>query len=1428
MLDGTGVISGTVYEDLDLSGSRDPGETGLAGWEVELQRLGGDGQLRQTFRDPGQGGNEFGRIVATLDDKVLVSSYRDDTHGSNAGAVHLFDPATGNLLRTFHNPTPDTDDRFGRGLSAGGGHVLVGAYLDDEMEEDAGAAYLFDAATGELLQTFHSPYPDENDQFGRSVAMVGANVLVGARFDDGAGQNAGAVYLFDGASGALLDAMQSPNPTSGGEFGYCVAAMGDKLLVAARNEGPGTVYLFDSDTGNLLRTFVNPSSFGSSDFGHSVAVVGDNVLVGARRDLTGGAVYLFDGMTGDLLHTFQSPAPIEGGEFGFSVAAMGDDVLIGARYDHGETGAAYLFDGATGVLLQTFANPVPNHWDRFGTAVAAIGNQVVVGTQNSNVAYLFDVFSDISLTITNDDGDYTFADVAPGPYLVCEVVQPGFVRTSLDGNGAHLIDVPADGNVTDIDFGNVRDEGPIARDDAWSIAEDTALLVAAPGLLVNDYDPEGNPLTASRVFGPYRGELTLLSDGSFTYTPNENFHGTDSFTYLADDGLTKSNVATVTITIDPVNDAPVAADNWLAVQIDTLRTVPAPGVLGNDTDADGDAMTVSMIASALHGLVALEHDGSFSYRPETGYVGPDRFTYQANDGKADSNVATVEITVGSDVSDRVQEHLVITEVHYNPAPPTPEELAVDSGFRNSDFEFIELQNVGSLSLELGHTRFTGGVDFTFPNHVLAPGQQLVVVRNSAAFEARYGSRVDVAGVYDGYLHGSGERIALTDQFGYTFFEFYYDDVREWPGRADGKGASLELINPAAVPLSAIERTQFLERGQTWRSSIAYGGTPGADPQPHQGIVINEVLSHTDWPMSDSIELHNTTDQPVDVGGWYLSDEWGWDPAFTVGNYKRFRIPSDAPTETTIPPGGYKVFDELGFNPTPLVPLPNHFTLAGNHGDNVWLMKADGVGNLTHFGDHVQFGAQANAESWGRWPDGSGVLYPMTQLTLDGPNSGPRLGSVIISEVHYHPIDANPGDAFDADDMEFVEIYNTTGAAVTLTDWRLRSGVDFDFVDGDSIAAHSAMVIVPFDPLVIPELLAEFQTTYNVPGPIEIRGPYSGQLRDDGERVQLQYPNEPPIDEPDFHPALLEDEVTYDDESPWPTDADGNGRSLSRLRMAAWGNDAANWIAAVPTPGLTQFDPYVAGRYVFYNDAAATPEDDDAIATDKRALLPGGIGGFANYTSYALGINGIMVDLANLSAGATPGAGDCQFRFGNDDTPGDWPMVVPENVAVEPGAGGSARATITFESGELRNGWLQVKVAADALGLSDDDVFYFGNAVAEAGNSTTEARVTTADLLLARNNPRDSISSPAGITFPYDYDRDGQVDATDVLLARNNQTNFLSDLKLIDLTDVAEEAEEPPRANLAWLTDLDQPGTQRPAQKDAAAGAVDLLLATLWT
>ncbi len=194
-------------------------------------------------------------------------------------------------------------------------------------------------------------------------------------------------------------------------------------------------------------------------------------------------------------------------------------------------------------------------------------------------------------------------------------------------------------------YGHDDGQPPVAVDDTYSTAEDAPLTVNAPGVLGNDSDVDGDTLTAAKLSDPAHGDVTLNADGSFTYTPDPDFDGSDSFTYKASGGGADSAVRTVRITVTPVADAPVAVDDAYSTNEDTELTVPASGVLGNDTDGDGDTLSAAKLSDPAHGDVTLNADGSFTYTPDANYNGPDTFTYKANDDSTDSEVATVTVTV---------------------------------------------------------------------------------------------------------------------------------------------------------------------------------------------------------------------------------------------------------------------------------------------------------------------------------------------------------------------------------------------------------------------------------------------------------------------------------------------------------------------------------------------------------------------------------------------------------------------------------------------------------------------------------------------------------------------------------------------------------------------------------------------------------------
>ncbi len=194
---------------------------------------------------------------------------------------------------------------------------------------------------------------------------------------------------------------------------------------------------------------------------------------------------------------------------------------------------------------------------------------------------------------------------------------------------------------------NLVNDEPVANDDAYSVNEDGMLTIdAGAGILINDIDIDGDALTANLVSDVSNGTLTLNEDGSFSYTPHADFNGVDSFTYTATDGTLTSNEATVTITVDPVNDAPVANDDaYSANENEVLTVEAAAGVLINDTDIDGDTLNAILASTPQHGTLSLNGDGSFTYTPDNGFHGQDSFTYTTHDGAAASNEATVIITV---------------------------------------------------------------------------------------------------------------------------------------------------------------------------------------------------------------------------------------------------------------------------------------------------------------------------------------------------------------------------------------------------------------------------------------------------------------------------------------------------------------------------------------------------------------------------------------------------------------------------------------------------------------------------------------------------------------------------------------------------------------------------------------------------------------
>ena len=236
---------------------------------------------------------------------------------------------------------------------------------------------------------------------------------------------------------------------------------------------------------------------------------------------------------------------------------------------------------------------------------------------------------------TNGTSSFTAGDVSYTPDADYNGAD-SFTYNISDGNGG-VATATVNINVTAVN------DAPDAEDDSYSVDEDGSINVPAiSGVLSNDDDVEDDTITAELVDDVSHGTLNLSSDGSFTYSPDADFNGEDTFTYIAKDASDDSNTATVTITVDAVNDDPDAVDDSDTTPEDTAVTTD---VLANDDDVDDDTLSITGVTQGANGAVVNNGDGNITYTPDNGFFGSDSYTYTIDDGNGGTDTATVEITV---------------------------------------------------------------------------------------------------------------------------------------------------------------------------------------------------------------------------------------------------------------------------------------------------------------------------------------------------------------------------------------------------------------------------------------------------------------------------------------------------------------------------------------------------------------------------------------------------------------------------------------------------------------------------------------------------------------------------------------------------------------------------------------------------------------
>ena len=619
-----------------------------------------------------QSGDELGRSVAMSGDVLVVGArYEDGGPGdpeSNAGAAYVFtrDPGgnTWSQVKILHASDPQVNDEFGLTVAISGDTIVVGAALEDGGPGSplfaSGAVYIFERNQGGpdnwgQVKILHASDAQANDHFGRSVAIDGDTLVVGAYSESGGSGDplpeAGAAYVLERNQGGAnnwgeVAILRASDAQAYDWFSEPASIGGDTIVLGARYEDGGVgdpltdvgaVYIFERNQGG-------PGNWGevkilrASDrqaldhFGRSVALDGDTVIVGAWYEDGGpgdpasdaGAAYIFERNQGGannwgemiILHASDAQAGDHYG--GYGVAVSGDIVVVGAYLEDGGPGNPLPDSGAAYIYARDLGGP--DQWsefdkitasdaeagDNFGIGVWIEGATVIVGARY-------------------EDG--------------------GLGDPQLNAGAAYAYTVNVPPNVVG---------------DAFEVMEDSQENPLA--VLENDSDYEADPLVIVDVSAPDQGGTVVFANTMITYTPAADFFGVETFVYTITDGMDNQGSALVTVTVAPVNNAPIAAGDSYTTTEDMLLAVTAPGLMANDDDVDGDLLTTTLIASPTHGLLALSLDGSFTYTPTLNYAGLDYFTYQLADATlTDTAVVTLTILPVNDAPIAASDNYTVTE-----------------------------------------------------------------------------------------------------------------------------------------------------------------------------------------------------------------------------------------------------------------------------------------------------------------------------------------------------------------------------------------------------------------------------------------------------------------------------------------------------------------------------------------------------------------------------------------------------------------------------------------------------------------------------------------------------------------------------------------------------------------------------------------------
>jgi plastocyanin/aerobic-type carbon monoxide dehydrogenase small subunit (CoxS/CutS family) len=682
--------------------------TVISGYKATQTQIGTDidGEAADDYSGISVSFNEDGTTLA-------IGGYQNDDNGSNAGHVRVYSwngSAWTKLGDDIDGEAASDESGGSVSLSSDGTTVAIGAYGNDDTASLAGHVRVYrwnGSAWTKLGDDIDGEAADDRSGGSVSLSSDGTTVAIGAYANDGNGSNAGHVRVYSWNGSAWTKLGNDIDGEAADDYsGISVSLSSDGTTVAigaygnddtASLAGHVRVYSWNGSTWTKLGDDIDgEAAIDSSGGSVSLSSDGTTVAIGAYQNDGNGSnaghvrVYSWNGSAWTKLGN-DIDGEAAGDESGVSVSLSSDGttVAIGAYQNDGNGSNAghvrvYSWNGSAWTKLgDDIDGEAANDRSGYSVSLSSDGTTVAIGAwhnngNGSNAGHVrvynlvndtnFPVAVDDTLTVL-EDTSLTSKDViandtdTDGDTLSLTAVTTagtGTVAINADGvsvdytpaanfNGTEVITYTvSDGALTDatgtltITVTAVND-APVAVDDTLTVLEDASLT--SKDVIANDTNVDGDTLSLTAVSTAGTGTVAINADGvSVNYTPAANFNGTEVITYTVSDGTLTDATGTLTITVTAVNDAPVAVDDTLTVLEDASLT--SKDVIANDTDVDGDTLSLTAVSTAGTGTVAINSDGvSVDYTPAANFNGTEVITYTVSDGALTDATGTLTITV---------------------------------------------------------------------------------------------------------------------------------------------------------------------------------------------------------------------------------------------------------------------------------------------------------------------------------------------------------------------------------------------------------------------------------------------------------------------------------------------------------------------------------------------------------------------------------------------------------------------------------------------------------------------------------------------------------------------------------------------------------------------------------------------------------------